>query len=76
MPRHAVDVKLTDISAEVLGKYQFRTQGPDGRFYADADFDRGFGIGTPLPGSVSTCGFAYGSDAPRLVRFWRRIMGL
>ena len=49
---------LKDMS-HLLGKYQCCTSADDGRFYADADFDRGWGVGKPRPGSISQCGHTY-----------------
>ncbi len=51
-----------DVSAEVLGKYQYCTKH-DGRWYADVDFEIGGGCGALLDGAISKDGFVY--SAPR-----------
>ena len=45
-------VEMRDISAEVFGKYQFCTKGPDGKWYSDQDFEYGNGCGEPKEGAI------------------------
>lgn len=55
-----MNVKMTDISREVFGKYQFCSEGPDGLMYSDEDFSLGGGCGRlkngaiPAPGQKSS----------------------
>lgn len=46
------NIQVKDISYQVFGKYQYCTQAKDGMFYADSDFDLGFGVGKPKKGSL------------------------
>ncbi len=45
------EFEMTDISAEVFGKYQCCTMGPDGLWYADGDFPLRNG-GKPARGAL------------------------
>lgn len=55
-----------------MGKYQYCTQGPDGKMYADADFANGDGGGKLRAGAIP----APDERNRRPYRWWRRWLGL
>lgn len=60
--------QMIDISAQTFGKYQHCTMHK-GLWYADADFDVGYGVGTPKSGSLPSPW----QDTPEKVALARRL---
>jgi len=64
-----IKMTVSDISAQVYGKYQYCTKAKDGMWYADDDFTRGDGFGKPKRGALPNPQ----QDTPELTERARKI---